>query len=190
MPRIYDPADIAQQYKFVRETLGPNRGVFVESIQRITDNRPGDSWLAHALVALALLVSPLCVTGAGQAKPGRHAVLALGLPSEMFAFEGMPVRAMRFPRVLRDEVFAAKRVDAVRDGFEVRRINARAISASMVDLRAARRISLKHAIRSPIRFAPERIALVAEWPRPNPALVITPSARRKALREKVLIRHV
>lgn len=42
--RVYDPVEIARQYKFVRETLGPNRGVFVEAFQRIGDGRPGDSW--------------------------------------------------------------------------------------------------------------------------------------------------
>lgn len=42
--RVYDPVAIARQFKFVRETLGPNRGVFVEAIQRIGDGKPGDSW--------------------------------------------------------------------------------------------------------------------------------------------------
>lgn len=42
--RVYDPVAIARQFKFVRETLGPNRGVFVEAFQRIGDGKPGDSW--------------------------------------------------------------------------------------------------------------------------------------------------
>lgn len=42
--RIYDPVAIARQFRFVRETLGPNRGVFVEAFQRIGDGKPGDSW--------------------------------------------------------------------------------------------------------------------------------------------------
>lgn len=44
MTRVYDPVAIARQFLFVRETLGPNRGVFVEAIQRIGDGKPGDSW--------------------------------------------------------------------------------------------------------------------------------------------------
>lgn len=44
MTRVYEPIAIARQFKFVRETLGPNRGVFVEAIQRIGDGKPGDSW--------------------------------------------------------------------------------------------------------------------------------------------------
>lgn len=43
-PRAYNPIDIARQFRFVRETLGANRGVFVEAIQRIGDGKPGDSW--------------------------------------------------------------------------------------------------------------------------------------------------
>lgn len=43
-PRLYQPVEIARQFRFVRETLGPNRGVFVEAIQRIGDGKPGDSW--------------------------------------------------------------------------------------------------------------------------------------------------
>ena len=42
--RVYPPVTIARQFKFVRETLGPNRGVFVEAFQRIGDGKPGDSW--------------------------------------------------------------------------------------------------------------------------------------------------
>lgn len=37
---------------FVRETLGPNRGVFVEAFQRITDSKPGDSWCASFVSAV------------------------------------------------------------------------------------------------------------------------------------------
>lgn len=44
MTRVYEPVDIARQYRFVRETLGANRGVFVEAFQRIGDGKPGDSW--------------------------------------------------------------------------------------------------------------------------------------------------
>lgn len=43
-PRLYEPVEEARRWKFVRETLGPNRGVFVEAIQRIGDGKPGDSW--------------------------------------------------------------------------------------------------------------------------------------------------
>lgn len=46
MRRIYNPVDIARQFKFVRETLGPNRGVWVEAFQRLGDGKPGDSWCA------------------------------------------------------------------------------------------------------------------------------------------------
>lgn len=44
--RVHDPIVVARQFKFVRETLGPNRGVFVEAFQRIGDGKPGDSWCA------------------------------------------------------------------------------------------------------------------------------------------------
>lgn len=44
MKRVYEPVAIARQFRFVRETLGQNRGVFVEAIQRIGDGKPGDSW--------------------------------------------------------------------------------------------------------------------------------------------------
>jgi len=47
--RIYDLVDEARRWRFVRETLGPNRGVFVEAFQRIGDGKPGDSWCADAL---------------------------------------------------------------------------------------------------------------------------------------------
>lgn len=42
--RVYQPSEIARQFKFIRETLGPNRGVWVEAFQRIGDGKPGDSW--------------------------------------------------------------------------------------------------------------------------------------------------
>lgn len=42
--RLYDPVAEMRKYTFVRETLGPNRGVFVEAFQRIGDGKPGDSW--------------------------------------------------------------------------------------------------------------------------------------------------
>lgn len=42
--RLYDPVAEARKYLFVRETLGPNRGVWVEAFQRIGDGKPGDSW--------------------------------------------------------------------------------------------------------------------------------------------------
>lgn len=44
--RVYRPADVARQFRFIRETLGPNRGVWVEAFQRIGDGKPGDSWCA------------------------------------------------------------------------------------------------------------------------------------------------
>lgn len=44
--RVYDPVAIARQFKFIRETLGANRGVWVEAFQRIGDGKPGDSWCA------------------------------------------------------------------------------------------------------------------------------------------------
>lgn len=50
--RQYDPATIARQFRFIRETLGPNRGVWVEAIQRITDSKPGDSWCASFVSAV------------------------------------------------------------------------------------------------------------------------------------------
>lgn len=67
MKRIYDPVAIARQFAFVRETLGPNRGVFVEAFQRIGDGKPGDSWCMD-FVSLVLWVcyqgpAPLPRTG-------------------------------------------------------------------------------------------------------------------------------
>jgi len=47
--RVYDLVEEARRWRFVRETLGPNRGVFVEAFQRIGDGKPGDSWCADAL---------------------------------------------------------------------------------------------------------------------------------------------
>lgn len=44
--RVYRPSEIAQQFRFIRETLGSNRGVWVEAFQRIGDGKPGDSWCA------------------------------------------------------------------------------------------------------------------------------------------------
>jgi hypothetical protein len=43
---VYQPDAIARQFGFIRETLGPNRGVWVEAFQRIGDGKPGDSWCA------------------------------------------------------------------------------------------------------------------------------------------------
>lgn len=57
--RVYEPVPIARQFKFVRETLGANRGVFVEAIQRIGDGKPGDSWCMD----LASLVLWICYQG-------------------------------------------------------------------------------------------------------------------------------
>lgn len=42
--RVYPPSEIARQFRFIRETLGANRGVWVEAFQRIGDGKPGDSW--------------------------------------------------------------------------------------------------------------------------------------------------
>lgn len=47
--RVLDPIAEARSWLFVRETLGPNRGVFVEAIQRVTDNKPGESWCMSML---------------------------------------------------------------------------------------------------------------------------------------------
>ena len=58
--RVYDPVAIARQFRFIRETLGQNRGVWVEAIQRVTDNKPGDSWCA-SFVSTVLWV---CYQGA------------------------------------------------------------------------------------------------------------------------------
>lgn len=67
MRRVYDPVAIARQYKFVRETLGPNRGVWVEAFQRIGDGKPGDSWCMDFLSAVLWIAyqgpAPLPRTG-------------------------------------------------------------------------------------------------------------------------------
>ncbi len=67
-PRVYEPVAIMRQFSFVRETLGANRGVFVEAFQRIGDGKPGDSWCMD-LVSFVLWVcyqgpAPLPRTGA------------------------------------------------------------------------------------------------------------------------------
>lgn len=49
MTRVYEPVALMRQFTFVRETLGPNRGVFVEAFQRIGDGKPGDSWCCDLL---------------------------------------------------------------------------------------------------------------------------------------------
>lgn len=51
-PRVYDPVQIFRQFRFVSETLGPNRGVWVEAFQRIGDGQPGDSWCMDILSAV------------------------------------------------------------------------------------------------------------------------------------------
>jgi hypothetical protein len=65
--RVYEPVHIMRQFSFVRETLGPNRGVFVEAFQRIGDGQPGDSWCMD-LVSFVLWIcyqgpAPLPRTG-------------------------------------------------------------------------------------------------------------------------------
>lgn len=35
---------VARRFNFVRETQGPNKGLWVTFIQRFTGNEPGDSW--------------------------------------------------------------------------------------------------------------------------------------------------
>ncbi len=42
---------VMRRWSFVRETDGPNRGYWVEFIQRFTGNEPGDSWCC-SLVSL------------------------------------------------------------------------------------------------------------------------------------------
>lgn len=69
--RVYSPVDVARQFLFVRETLGPNRGVFVEAFQRVGDGKPGDSWCAD-FVSFVLWVcyqgpAPLPRTGSAAA---------------------------------------------------------------------------------------------------------------------------
>lgn len=90
--REYDPIDIARQYRFVRETLGPNRGVFVEAIQRITDNAPGSSW-CMSFVSMVLWIcyqgpAPLPRTGScdiayAVAKSEGHVITAPA-PGDVF----------------------------------------------------------------------------------------------------------
>lgn len=47
---------IARRGDFVRETLGPNKGFFVHSIQAFAGGKDGDSWCA-AFVSLVLYVA-------------------------------------------------------------------------------------------------------------------------------------
>lgn len=68
--RVYEPVAIARQFKFVRETLGPNRGVWVEAFQRIGDGRAGDPWCMDFASAVLWICyqgpSPLPRTGSCQ----------------------------------------------------------------------------------------------------------------------------
>lgn len=46
MTQVYNPIDIARQYRFVREST-QNHGQRVEAIQRWCGGVPGDSWCAY-----------------------------------------------------------------------------------------------------------------------------------------------
>lgn len=47
----------ARRWLFVREVGGPNRGFWVEWIQRFTGNKPGDSWCASFV---SMILSIMC----------------------------------------------------------------------------------------------------------------------------------
>lgn len=50
---LHDPVSIARQFLFVREVGGQNKGVWVNTIQKVTGNDDGDSWCA-SFVSLVL----------------------------------------------------------------------------------------------------------------------------------------
>lgn len=90
--RYYEPVEVARQFRFVRETLGPNRGVFVEAIQRITDNHAGESW-CMSFTSLVLWVcyqgpAPLPRTGncdvAYSVAKANGWITKLPLPGDVF----------------------------------------------------------------------------------------------------------
>jgi hypothetical protein len=69
--RIADPILIARRFDFVRETLGPNRGAWVQHIQRAVHLHPGEPW-CMAFVWLVFDIayaghSPLFQTGSCHA---------------------------------------------------------------------------------------------------------------------------
>lgn len=67
MTKIASLAAIARRFEFVRETLGPNRGAWVQFFQRFANGQPGDSWCCF-FVCLVLDIAyagkqPLLKTG-------------------------------------------------------------------------------------------------------------------------------
>ena len=61
--RIYDPIEIARQFRYVRELPG-NKGQRVEAIQHWCGGAPGDSWCAY----FATLVLDICYQGLSPLK--------------------------------------------------------------------------------------------------------------------------
>ena len=59
---------LARQFRFVRETQGPNKGVWVELFLKYTNNEPGDSWCCSFVSFLLSILyqgaSPLKKTAA------------------------------------------------------------------------------------------------------------------------------
>ncbi len=51
MSQVYDPIQIARQFLFVREaqSVGQNRGLWVEAIQHAAGGQPADSWCMEML---------------------------------------------------------------------------------------------------------------------------------------------
>jgi hypothetical protein len=85
---------VARLFRFVREIGGANRGVWVQTFQRYTDNAPGDSWCA-SFVSFVLSItyqgkSPLtktasCATMLAEARAKGFEV-KLPLPGDLFFY--------------------------------------------------------------------------------------------------------
>lgn len=85
---------IARLFDFVRETQGPNRGVWVELFLKYTDNKPGDSWCC-AFVCFLLSIyykggSPFTKTASCQNLLDQLRKLgcerAVGMPGDLFFY--------------------------------------------------------------------------------------------------------
>lgn len=72
MTKIASPTAVARHFLFVRETLGPNRGAWVQFFQRFVSGQPGDSWCCF----FVCLVLDICYAGkAPLIRTGSCAVL-------------------------------------------------------------------------------------------------------------------
>lgn len=111
--RHYEPIAIARQFKFVRETLGPNHGAWVEAFQRIGDGKRGDSWCADFLSAVLWICyqgpAPLPRTGSTRVMFDAAQPFLVGLPQPNDVFfrvtaQGTPHHVGLVTRVYPDRI--------------------------------------------------------------------------------------